>query len=186
MSKKEHPVRTDLVVGVLITVIGGIILWLVPSILAWIKVAVAWLVGFLLSPVTVPVLVFGLLMLAVLYTVVSIGLTVRRPSVPAWYDYTEDTFLGVTWRWQYTSSGHIEDLRPYCPDDDTVLVGRVIRGIVIQASLHCETCGKMFGPVEGDEADVMGKVKRQIDRKVRKGEWKQVVEAGTLRARGSP
>jgi len=103
----------------------------------------------------------------------------REVNEPSWRDYLTDNFFGIKWRWAYASSGQINNPLGYCPGDDTLLVyrkeyagGSMFMGESHAITLHCETCGRQFGPFEGNDTYLCAKVERQIDRKVRNGEWK--------------
>lgn len=96
------------------------------------------------------------------------------PQEPTWHDYTSDRFFGMVWRWSFSSSGHVGEPWCFCPLDDTVLVG-VLDHYPDRVRFRCDTCRGEFGPVDGDRDEAIRKVMRQIDRKLRTGEWKQAV-----------
>jgi hypothetical protein len=180
-SEEKHPIRNS----VIATVIGGLIvallLWFVPGAWAWIKSALAWLYGLLVSTVIIPMWLLVVMILAILPTVLIIVLAVlpssKQAEGPRWTDYTEDSFDGITWRWQYAGNSLI-NLWCFCPYDDTVLVYSFDE-ILGKISLHCETCQTKFGPFVGDKDYMLARIERQIGRKVRSGEWEKMVRPAT-------
>jgi hypothetical protein len=88
-------------------------------------------------------------------------------SKPIYLDYRTDVIFDVRWRWGYLS-GVLDDLRPYCPSDDTHLVYDEPYGC---AMLHCETCGRNWGPFDTSMDGLRGKVARQLDKKLRHNEF---------------
>ena len=88
---------------------------------------------------------------------------------PRVQDYVEDEFFGVIWRWN--SSGTVA----YCPNCQTRLVYNLSYDRS-NTSLYCETCAKTITTLDGERADVLGKVARQIERKINTEAWKKVVE----------
>jgi len=75
----------------------------------------------------------------------------------------------MVWRWCYSETGHrVESLWCFCPHDDTTLVHREEYDRV---SFECETCHRRFGPLPGDRIQAISMIIRQIDRKLRTGEW---------------
>lgn len=90
--------------------------------------------------------------------------------------YREDHFLGLRWRWRWRR-GRPVDIWCYCPDDDTQLVFRYSQADN-EVTFQCETCGRRYGSFAGDYSYVRGLIRRQIDRKLRSGEWCQESAAG--------
>ena len=78
------------------------------------------------------------------------------------------------------SNGMIDDAWCFCPVDDTMLVFKLPFNITEVASIRCETCGTVYGHYESSREELISTIKRQIDRKIRSGEWREVVarEAG--------
>ncbi len=102
----------------------------------------------------------------------------RGPSVGA---YKCDNFLGIKWRWSYFS-GQITNLWAYCPQCDTMLVYEEVGSLYDpdrKTLLYCETCGCNRLDHQGDEDYLVQKIRRQIDRKIRTGEWADVVDRTT-------
>ena len=111
--------------------------------------------------------------------VLTVGLRVRKAVMnteSTVTDYTEDRFFGAVWRWRYAHGGPTGTWA-FCPRCDTVLVYSYRRDYgAVKTTLHCETCDLDIAAEPGDRDDLLGKVHRQIDRKIRTGEWKNYVE----------
>ena len=105
----------------------------------------------------------------------SIRAAVRNTD-PTVTDYREDRFFGTVWRWHYAHGGP-DGIWAFCPSCDTVLVYSYQRDFGdLKTTLHCETCNRAILTEPGDRDNLVGKVHRQIDRKIRSGEWKDCVE----------
>jgi ribosomal protein S27E len=157
--------------------IGGAIWAFVPDAWKWFTdlLGSAW--EHLTSPATVPTW-----SLYVLYTVgaaalLVVALIVResfKKTGPSFTDYEEDRFFGVVWRWGY-AHGRPTGTWAFCPSCDTVLVYSYRYDYGHQkTTLHCETCNHDLATESGDKDDIVAKVHRQIDRKIRTGEWKNL------------
>jgi hypothetical protein len=96
---------------------------------------------------------------------------------PLWRSYQEDRFFGVVWRWLYAGTSiDTESVRAYCPTCDGLLVyseGWDLGGGSVL--LHCETCNTDRLEDKGTFQLLQGRVVRQVDRKIRTGEFKQAV-----------
>ena len=182
MSKRgDHPILYGTVASVLATVICALLAFLVPGLYRWALDAgsAAWKfltaaggtprwVLIVLAAVAAPTVYRAL---RLLLPAKSAGPTVR----PARFtDYTEDTFFGVVWRWAY-QQGKLLPPAGFCPTCDTQLVySEPYRGISV--SLVCEHCHKTVYDGEGGLEDALNRVARQIERKLRSGEWQRMVE----------
>jgi predicted membrane protein len=175
MSAEKHPVRNS----VFATVIGGLLLalllWLIPGLWAWLVTVIAQSYNFMISTVIIPVWLLGVLILAILPTLILIIVLIvamrKGQKLPEWLNYTTDYFDGMTWRWEYFENS-VNNLRCYCPNDDTLLIHS--RGYE-SITFHCETCRREFGPFKGDRDYILAKTERQIERKVRNGEWEKTL-----------
>jgi ribosomal protein S27E len=99
-----------------------------------------------------------------------------RDNEPRTTDYTSDRFFGIVWRWSYPG-GTMSEPRAYCPSCDTTLVYSENREYgEWRTHFYCETCQKECHDAQGGRAYVIAKVVRQVDRKLRNGEWKPIVE----------
>jgi len=98
-------------------------------------------------------------------------------------DYREDCFDGITWRWSYDLNGHMHQIRGYCLTCDTTLVSseEEDRGFEYSTgqtftTFRCERCPDSRIRLLGDRVYIFARIERQIDRAVRVGDWKKVVE----------
>ena len=190
----KSQISEKVMVGVISTIILAVLAYLGRSFLlpflattlfsVWseVKKTSAWILG---GTVESPVWLFYLLCGAsVILLIVAAKKICRKVKInePSWRDYTEDNFFGIKWRWQYTSTGQLNDPCAYCPTDETILVyrrefdrGGMFIGSSHAITLHCDTCGRQFGPFDGNDTHLCEKVMRQIDRKVRNNEWKTAI-----------
>ena len=111
-------------------------------------------------------LILGLLALA---APTWLTVVVLRRLTPAWRRYREDHFLGMRWRWDYKNS-QPQNVRCYCPEDDTQLTYHYSQ-TDNEVIFRCETCERIYGSFAGDVSYVRGVIRRQIQRKLRTGEW---------------
>jgi hypothetical protein len=179
MTTNSHPIRNS----VIATLIATSIIWVVSTVIpigpilgAWVvePISVAARVAWqgLIYRVPTPAWVLGLLLLISVFACSRFLMGLRGNQQPQWMTYLSDHFYGTRWRWQFTESGNsIVRLTPYCPVDDTQLVG--VTGY-LSVHLKCETCSQEWGPFSGSGVNLEDAVKRQIDRKLRTGEWTKV------------
>jgi len=131
-------------------------------------IACVW--TFLLDPVSTPAWILFLLSGASLTGLVMLAVKLWPTSVPTWHDYQSDRFHEVRWWWSYNPS---PDPLPFCPKDETRLV---IDDQHYAFRLQCETCGEIWGPFQGKFHQLQATVKRQIERKIRTGEWRSTMQ----------
>lgn len=116
---------------------------------------------------------------------VTVALVVRestKKTSPSLADYTEDRFFGVVWRWRYAQGGP-SGAWAFCPKCDTILVYSYRHDYGdFKTTLHCETCEVDLATESGNKDDLVGKVHRQIDRKLRTGEWKSYAQPTQAKA----
>ncbi len=89
------------------------------------------------------------------------------------YNYSEDIFFGVKWRWKFAFN-EICNLGCFCPDCNMELIPKSERNPYVCA-LYCEKCKKYFSDLSSDNElpgnELIEKVKREIRKKIRTGEW---------------
>lgn len=181
MNSERDPIRTGIIVSVVGGVILSVVIWLVgflPTLWGGVKSAMLWVVGLLLFKIPIPVWLFIPLIVAVGTAVFLVASRFRKPREPTKRDYKKDEFSGVVWRWNFKSNGQIDDLACFCPQDDTQLVFTM--HAPYESTFRCETCGTAYGSYLGMDVDITPQIKRQMQRKIRSGEWRKVVaiEAG--------
>lgn len=197
MTEREHLIRRivrDVIVSVAVAGIVAFLAWLsglLPIIWEWIKDAWTWLI----RPLSVPRVVgipIGLVAL------VSLGWAVLRvyrwwrpvdagdvgdaegDAEPNSSQYTKDTFYEIVWTWQWASwvEYGVHNLQPYCPECDNHLVTRrpeFPRMADTVTRFYCDNCQSETAVPIGFH-EIRGTICRQIDRKRRTGDWKQVVK----------
>lgn len=185
--KNDKPLKRQILAGLAVAAIVAIASWF----LGFLQIAIAKIggiigmsVSFLGDRVVMPRWYYYLLVLCGLALLVRVVLGIRarakkQEETVSDRNYERDTFFGVVWRWGYLGSGQIyeKSLAPYCPSDDTLLVKNPNFSFDrTNAEFYCETCRTVYTPQEGTAIELMGKVVRQIDRKLRVGEWREVVK----------
>jgi hypothetical protein len=180
---EKHPIRNNVIAGVIATVIAALICYLaifIPSVLRGCWDLCKALCGALLGTSRVPHWTLLLLAVMALPTAWRFGSSLlprkeetQEPKLPTVWDYTEDYLFGVVWRWTYDSHNQIINLSPYCQVCDTQLVYWESFGR--QVHFECEQCGVVRYDQEGSKEDALGRVTRQIARKIRNNEWKGIV-----------
>lgn len=106
----------------------------------------------------------------------ALAIKQKGPNISA---YNHDTFLGLKWRWSYIS-GNPVNAWAFCPHCDTMLVYSNIGSFFDgdrKTVLTCETCGQDMLHHNGEKDYLVEKIHRQIDRKIRTGEWERIVES---------
>jgi hypothetical protein len=131
--------------------------------------------------VSIPVWIIAVCaIIAIFITTRLIKRMIVKGTPPNYFSYTEDVFMGMKWRWAYPLGDY--ELRPYCLVCDTILVYEEWPNRVMaeKTLFHCETCERVVSEQQGDHNYVVAKVHRQIERKVRTGEWQQVANINTI------
>ncbi len=94
-------------------------------------------------------------------------------------DYKEDSYQGAKWRWEYIEN-EIKNFRCFCPQCDMELVPKVIFAEYHHSALRtkfiCENCNnKVIASIDGgDRHFTVEKVKREIERRIRTKEYKNL------------
>jgi hypothetical protein len=191
--KKEKSFGKEVLIGTLATVLGGIVLALIPTkpdsflgkLSAFLNESAASVWKFLKSPSNISI---GFLLLLLCFTILAIGFQfrvllllkrknlIKSPDRLMLHHYREDIFFGVIWRWDRippTSNG----LNAFCPVCGTRLVCNPFFQHTKHGSVFfCETCNKDVATLDGDLQNTLRAVWRQVERKINSGEWKKVVE----------
>lgn len=173
----HHPVISGLVVAATIAVASNLLGWW-PTMWSWAKWGAEFLVSTYLLPVWL-VALMAILSLLLLSLIVAKSLERLRNDEPSYYAYTEDEIQGVRWRWKYTPRG-IRDLTPFCVECDFQISPRMASGYHAARpwEYRCENCQHLGIRNEGHYGDLEDYVIRQIQLKLRNGQWKQCL-AGT-------
>jgi hypothetical protein len=167
----------------IVRVVGGLILLGIPPFLAWLFggwgrffeiVGNLW--GIVVYPVQIPAILAAIVCLYFIALVLVTIARSRRPTGLNWRAYTTDLIFGVTWHWQYGQNDQPIRPSPECAKCRTPLIWKEAQYGAAGGSPYCETCNLGFGELHYEPAELEEKVIRQIIRKLRSGEWKQVVE----------
>ena len=161
------------VVGVLTSMVAtGLFDWRLPSWLQQPKelappveaVPNWWLIGGL-----------GIAIVGVLVIVVIAILSSEQPREPTWPQYREDSFFGLIWRWQYERDGVVGPPVCFCPACDRQLTVTELQMYPTIYGLNCAVHGELYRHT-GDINDFQRNAAFEVQRKLRNGEWKTVVE----------
>lgn len=151
------------------------------------KIASVW--AYLVSRVGVPLWLLALLILvatiAVLFAafLLWVSLSARRHDVAEpWRSYTSDLFDGLRWRWRY-ENGAINHLFSFCPACDYQVLPDNMSRFSPTVGFHCDGCGRNLGAQEGPYENLVSRVTRLIQQKLRNGDWHEVVARQTSTAR---
>ena len=191
MCSFEEWMRREVIVASLGSFLGGVLLLIFTPIgrlaKTWIISASIAAFSFLAGSSTVPrLLLIGLSLATALGLFAIVRQMVSRPA-SYMRQYREDTFFDVAWRWEYHGKV-ISDLRAYCPFDDTELaypqqlpVNAMVVGVDFRSpfEFHCVTCNRRFPMSATSLWEIKDMAKRQIDRKIRSGEWVQALPKTT-------
>ena len=178
------------IAGLIATVVGGLILSLMPTSInllrgagSWLWDSMLWVWAILGSSHTIPgwaILTIGLLALVGL---VALGIlliaSLQRDTEQTYRNYTEDMLDGLRWRWEWTGN-KIDRLWCFCPSCDAQLV----YSEAISSTLFiCERCpsdgslnrtgkrGRVVATIEGgDRQYAVAAAEREIIRRIRIGE----------------
>jgi len=99
-----------------------------------------------------------------------------------WRAYIEDEFLGLKWRWDYSSDGQITRLVPFCARCDYQIRPLVHGGFyeTNTTTYLCEDCGHRVGLFQGTPSGVESQVERKIQKRLRNGTWSSSDSAQAL------
>lgn len=177
VSGEQTPVAKMVVAGVITAAVIGAFSF-IPQLWSWVTGLTRAVWHHLLSNASIDTWkLYSLYFLSVVGAMVLFKPLIRavfnKANGPTFHDYTEDSFFGLTWRWQY-SHNRFANVWAFCPACETTLVYSYDR-LLEQVALHCETCAKELHRENGDREYLVAKVERQIDRKIRTGEWRSVV-----------
>jgi hypothetical protein len=184
MEKPSHKIA----IGVATTLIATAILrfttgFTFTAAFRWIGRAFDACWNFAVAPVEIWTWLLIVLVLLSLILICAVGYrfyqSVRQPSSS---DYTKDFFDGLVWRWHYGYGGGIRDAWCYCPQCDGVLsysvkdvAGVHEIGCRWATDLFCDHCNRRVSTLDGDQNNIVHRIRRLIDRKIRVGEWQAVV-----------
>jgi len=105
---------------------------------------------------------------------------IQPKPVSTYLDYTEDKFSGIVWRWGY-EEGTPDHLACFCPNCDMQIYYNIIHGNMMHGepnatSYECDHCKEFKRIIDIEPSDIKGSIIRQIERKLRTKEWREVVK----------
>jgi uncharacterized protein YlaI len=174
-------------VGVLSTVIGGIVLAALAELwppakvaLYWLWTQVVWFGHLFIADYWTPGWLLALLSVGSLVTCIRVFARLLQGShrnSPTFTSYTSDHFHGAKWRWEWSRQG-IGNLWSFCPICDSELVyddsscNDILRRADPRTDFICEHCNhRLVATVKGGpKAYALSAIEREIRRKLRTGE----------------
>lgn len=149
----------------------------VSTIVGWF--GILW--AFILASSSVPNWMLGIGVLLAFATVTRIVVLAwssvdEGPALPGWRSYKRDSFFGVVWAWDYGSNGQLVDIHSLCPQCQCQIVPRYEDRWPIDSCYHfeCDACGYKGEEVKGCYEEIVNKIIRFSQRKIRTGDWKTV------------
>lgn len=95
----------------------------------------------------------------------------KDSSRSGWRSYTEDTFMGLKWRWGFSSDGEIIHIVPFCARCDYQIRPVIRREYQGDTTTYpCEDCGHSVGPFDDRPSGVESQVARKIQKRIRNDE----------------
>ncbi len=176
MTDTKNSLISQVVSGLLVAAVIGVFSF-VPDAFKYVVAVLSGLWIHLLDTSSFPNWSVYLLVLMGIHTLVYWIIRATKSKKPNIKSYSHDSFLGVKWRWSYIS-GRPFGAWAYCPTCDTQLVYSNVGGMFDpeqKTVLTCETCSCDMLHHEGDKDYLVEKIHRQVERKIRTGEWHQSV-----------
>jgi hypothetical protein len=184
MAKK---IRNEIVVGIIVAVASGIILLFfesardkIFSVINFILTVVLLGWGWLFSGHSTQGWVLLLLSGLAAIGVITIYMRTRPIKEPEYNNYVTDLLHGAKWKWRWRHNS-ISGLWCFCPTCDGFLVyddytRRSYLERENKTEFICENCGnKVVAFIGGDKDYAIAAVTREIDRRVRTGEYKSKI-----------
>ena len=169
--------------GVIATVVGGIILLIIPNSLSYPQQAGKWLWSIVLwcwevitGSYSLPGWAWAIIFILAFIGVINIYIALReQKEEPEFRIYTEDNLYNAKWKWQWLGN-QISNLWCFCPSCDATLVyddsscSRVFEES--QTHFICENCNnRVVSSVKGGNRHyAVGAAEREILRRIRTGE----------------
>jgi MFS family permease len=97
----------------------------------------------------------------------------REPPEPTQFDYTRDSFFNLVWRWTY-GSGQIQGIACFCRICDRQCQLSEVGRWPFEYAVMCTVHGEQHR-FTGEPESLLHDARIEIQRKLRNGEWKQVV-----------
>ena len=90
-----------------------------------------------------------------------------------WQSYTEDEFLGITWRWHYEGS-RMKGFVPFCPQCGCQIRPQLFGGLYspVATSFVCDNCKLNISKLNEQYDDILNKIQRLALLKISNNTWK--------------
>ena len=166
--------------GTISAILAGIVLMIIiPAIrehaikfFTWLWLGVVWCWNAFISSYSLPGWAWIIVFLFAIVGVITIFQALKPVDKPEHMAYIEDDIRGATWRWEWIEN-RLYDLWCYCPHCDATLVSQV-DSISYETHFLCENCHSTVTSFKGRNKDyALGAVKREIDRRIRTGEYQK-------------
>lgn len=181
-EKESSALKVEIIAGTVSTVIGGIILGGFPNFRASIMNGLAWIWKTLAGAYVIAGWYLGLLGLLALVGALHLVFRFWPQAVanqPDYFRYTEDVIYNVRWRWRYArtlsaaSGVFVLDVTPNW--SMVTELGTSTTPSPKPTSI-CENCDQVMTTIkDGDQNYAVAAVKREIDRRIRTGEYKRAL-----------
>jgi hypothetical protein len=177
----DHPTGARVVAGVLVSAPVSAAIFMLGSEL-W-----DWMVGSHHLPGWAIILLSGASFAGFCALVRSAYTRWRGPRRPDYHKYIEDTIDGIRWRWGWSGVNRIVGLRRFCEECDLALVYQhENRGFGdVRTRVGCERCHKVVKEIAGGIWDLDGMAVRELERRVRSGEFRDSLERSGTRPPGT-
>lgn len=180
-NNESHAIRN----GIIATVVGGIILSLIPSIrefaiktIHWLWSILKWVLNATFDTYTIQ---GWLLALISFFALIGLGLLLKSipRKKPEYYGYIEDVIYNTKWRWKWANN-QISSLWCYCPHCEATLVydDSSCRNYLNdnRTNFICERCNDIVTSISGGNLQyATSAVEREIDRRIRTEEYKRIL-----------
>lgn len=184
MSKDKQTISNGIIIGIIVTVVGGVILAIITqsldNIWSFIIIISGIVRKYLASAILVPVWVFWIFVLSYSYIIVrKLIRLLRNKSEDITYRlYRTDTIFGVKWSWDYYGQKiDDESIHGFCP---TCLTRLIIKEEYYYGGPHdsffCVRCNKSLIDSKEGKQQILLKVILEIERKLNTGEWLEVLQ----------
>lgn len=141
------------------------------------------LASHLWSPITLPLGIFYLLLLAVVVALLLTGRWVYKKffsKEEVWRHYRMDTFFWAEWQWDYSWNGKVNNLCCECEKCADRMIPKIVPDGTGELGIRyiCNRCGKQSTTIRSveNEEEAFERVEKKILRKIRVGKYRGVIE----------
>lgn len=179
MSEKSYITIRNSVIASL--VVAAIIPFVEPlriyalQFISWLWSGCVWIFDALLASYAVPGWIWLIIFVFALTGLMTVYHSMWPTSSAEHSEYTEDRMYGAVWRWRWLGNS-VSNLWCFCPSCDATLV-YVTQSVIDyrmdpKTDFLCENCNSVIATIKGgDKEYALGAIEREIDRRVRTGEY---------------